>query len=229
MIKLGSQQRRIIPGFRSRCTQRAPPDLIRLAHTPQATGRPQRDHLVSQTRLATSGRSKRRTGGPAVLCHLHRPGRSPSPLLGDDVPGLFNHLKPSQSTRRHPTPMALRPEHNRKTQFEFNCHPLGERGRLLQKSLEKDPESTGNWCAAELYLNCTGKPGTTPNTTPGASHVCRTGSIMCYADTITEIDGTVTAYCCCGWVEHEHTPESADVAAETHQNASDDESLITAA
>lgn len=78
-------------------------------------------------------------------------------------------------------------------------------------------------------MNHTGKPETTPNTTPGASHVCRTGSIMCYADTITEIDGTVTAYCCCGWVEHEHTPESADIAAETHQNTPNDESPIAAA
>lgn len=77
-------------------------------------------------------------------------------------------------------------------------------------------------------MNGTGKPGTTPNTTPGASHVCRTGPIMCYADTITETDGKVTAYCCCGWVEHEHTQESADIAAETHQNAPD-ESLIAAA
>jgi hypothetical protein len=52
---------------------------------------------------------------------------------------------------------------------------------------------------------------------------------MCYADTTTEIDGTVTAYCCCGWVEHGHAPESADIAAETHQNTSDDESPIAAA
>jgi hypothetical protein len=44
---------------------------------------------------------------------------------------------------------------------------------------------------------------------------------MCYADTTTENDGTVTAYCYCGWVEYGHTPESAD-AADAHQNAPDD-------
>ncbi|MFF0147030.1 hypothetical protein [Amycolatopsis sulphurea] len=48
-----------------------------------------------------------------------------------------------------------------------------------------------------------GEPETTPNTTPGASYVRRMGPIMCYADTATENDNTVTA------------------AAETHQNAPD--------
>lgn len=44
---------------------------------------------------------------------------------------------------------------------------------------------------------------------------------MCYADTITENDGTVTAQCYCGWVEYGHTQESADDAAGTHQNRPD--------
>ncbi|ASO21607.1 hypothetical protein FHR81_003251 [Actinoalloteichus hoggarensis] len=42
---------------------------------------------------------------------------------------------------------------------------------------------------------------------------------MCFADVITEPDGTVTAYCYCGWVEYGHTPETADDAAESHQNS----------
>ena len=41
---------------------------------------------------------------------------------------------------------------------------------------------------------------------------------MCYADTTTETDGTVTAHCYCGWAEYGRTPESADVAAYAHQN-----------
>lgn len=44
---------------------------------------------------------------------------------------------------------------------------------------------------------------------------------MCYADTITETDGTVTAFCYCGWVEKGHTQKSADEAAYAHQNAQD--------
>lgn len=44
---------------------------------------------------------------------------------------------------------------------------------------------------------------------------------MCYADTTTETDDTVTAFCCCGWVEYGHTQESADDAAAAHQNARD--------
>jgi hypothetical protein len=46
--------------------------------------------------------------------------------------------------------------------------------------------------------------------------------IMCDADTIMNDDGTVTAFCYCGWVEYGHTQESADAAAEAHQNAPDD-------
>ena len=46
------------------------------------------------------------------------------------------------------------------------------------------------------------------------------GPIMCYADTATETDNTVTAFCYCGSVDYGHTPESAD-AAEAHENASD--------
>lgn len=45
---------------------------------------------------------------------------------------------------------------------------------------------------------------------------------MCYADTATENDGTVTAYCYCSWVEYGHTQESADAAAYAHQNTPDD-------
>lgn len=45
---------------------------------------------------------------------------------------------------------------------------------------------------------------------------------MCYADTTTETDDTVTAFCYCGWVEYGHTQESADAAAYAHQNAPDD-------
>ena len=66
-----------------------------------------------------------------------------------------------------------------------------------------------------------GEPETTPNTTPGASYVRRMGPIMCYADTATETDNTVTVFCYCGWVEYGHAPESADAAAEAHQNAPD--------
>lgn len=44
--------------------------------------------------------------------------------------------------------------------------------------------------------------------------------IMCYADTATENDGTVTAYRYCGRVEYGHTQESA--AAYAQQNAPDD-------
>ena len=62
-----------------------------------------------------------------------------------------------------------------------------------------------------------GEPETTPNTTPGASYVRRMGPIMCYAET----DNTVTAFCYCGWVEYGHTQESADAAADAHQNAPD--------
>lgn len=46
--------------------------------------------------------------------------------------------------------------------------------------------------------------------------------IMCYADIATEYDGTVTAFCYCGWVEYGHNTESADAAAYAHQNAPDD-------
>lgn len=42
----------------------------------------------------------------------------------------------------------------------------------------------------------------------------KTGPIMCYADTVTNDDGTATAFCCGGWSAHT-TPEAAD--AERHQ------------
>lgn len=45
---------------------------------------------------------------------------------------------------------------------------------------------------------------------------------MCFADIETEIDGTVTAFCCCGWVECGHNTETANAAADAHQNAPDD-------
>ncbi|MEV6825598.1 hypothetical protein [Amycolatopsis sp. NPDC051102] len=45
---------------------------------------------------------------------------------------------------------------------------------------------------------------------------------MCYADTTTETDNTVTAFCYCGWNDTGHaTQESADAAAYAHQNAPD--------
>ncbi|WP_157434240.1 MULTISPECIES: hypothetical protein [Actinoalloteichus] len=47
------------------------------------------------------------------------------------------------------------------------------------------------------------------------------GETMCFADTLTETDDTVTAYCYCGWVEYGHTQESADAAAESHQNSTE--------
>lgn len=51
---------------------------------------------------------------------------------------------------------------------------------------------------------------------------------MCYADTTTNDDGTVTAYCYCGWSEHHRTQTAADSAAEAHQNREDDAELATA-
>jgi hypothetical protein len=41
---------------------------------------------------------------------------------------------------------------------------------------------------------------------------------MCFADTVANDDGTVTAFCYCGWSEIHRTQESADAAAEQHQN-----------
>ena len=44
---------------------------------------------------------------------------------------------------------------------------------------------------------------------------------MCFADIETEFDGTVTAFCYCGWVEYGHNTETANAAAHAHQNAPD--------
>lgn len=50
---------------------------------------------------------------------------------------------------------------------------------------------------------------------------------MCYADTVTNDDGTATALCYCGWSADHATPEAADAAAERHQTDADDaESLF---
>lgn len=52
---------------------------------------------------------------------------------------------------------------------------------------------------------------------------------MCYADTVTNDDGTTTAFCYCGWTEDHTTPESADAAAERHETTADNaESLLAA-
>jgi hypothetical protein len=45
--------------------------------------------------------------------------------------------------------------------------------------------------------------------------------IVCYTDTTTNDDGTVTAFCYCGWADDHDTQESADAAADSHQNAPD--------
>lgn len=44
---------------------------------------------------------------------------------------------------------------------------------------------------------------------------------MCYADTVTNDDGTATAFCHCGWSADHATPEAADADAERHQLAAD--------
>ncbi|PSL51386.1 hypothetical protein B0I31_12115 [Saccharothrix carnea] len=44
---------------------------------------------------------------------------------------------------------------------------------------------------------------------------------MCYADTVTNDDGTATAFCCCGWSADHATPDAADADAERHQTAAD--------
>ncbi|GAB3671509.1 hypothetical protein REH65_00155 [Saccharopolyspora sp. ID03-671] len=47
---------------------------------------------------------------------------------------------------------------------------------------------------------------------------------MCHADTITNNDGTTTAFCYCGWSQNCATLEIAETAAEQHQNRQDDDS-----
>ena len=49
---------------------------------------------------------------------------------------------------------------------------------------------------------------------------------MCDVDIITNDDGTVTAFCCCGWSETHDAPELADVVAEWHQNRAFDIDLL---
>lgn len=46
---------------------------------------------------------------------------------------------------------------------------------------------------------------------------------MHYADTTTNDNGTVTAFCYCGWSEVHPDQETADAAAERHQNTPDDD------
>lgn len=46
---------------------------------------------------------------------------------------------------------------------------------------------------------------------------------MCYADTLTNDDGTVTACCYCGWSDVYATPELADAAAGQHESRQFDE------
>ncbi|MEV0675899.1 hypothetical protein AB0I60_05175 [Actinosynnema sp. NPDC050436] len=45
---------------------------------------------------------------------------------------------------------------------------------------------------------------------------------MCYADTAANDDGTVTAFCYCGWSTVRATPEAADDAAVCHRADIDD-------
>ena len=45
---------------------------------------------------------------------------------------------------------------------------------------------------------------------------------MCFSDSTAESDGTFTADCYCGWVEHGHpSQDAADRAADEHQNRVD--------
>ncbi|MDX8053783.1 hypothetical protein SK571_30820 [Lentzea sp. BCCO 10_0798] len=54
---------------------------------------------------------------------------------------------------------------------------------------------------------------------------------MCDTEIETEIDGTVTAFCYCGWAEYGHNTETANAAAHAHENALDviDADAFTAA
>ncbi|MEV8438810.1 hypothetical protein AB0425_15660 [Actinosynnema sp. NPDC051121] len=60
-----------------------------------------------------------------------------------------------------------------------------------------------------------------PNVKAGASHVENRESTMCYADTVTNDDGTATAFCYCGWSADHATPEAADADGERHQTDAD--------
>lgn len=48
-------------------------------------------------------------------------------------------------------------------------------------------------------------------------------TITHFADTATNDNGTVSAFCYCGWSETHPTQEAADAAAERHQNTPDDD------
>jgi CDGSH-type Zn-finger protein len=43
----------------------------------------------------------------------------------------------------------------------------------------------------------------------------------CLSDTVDEDNGTVTAFCGCGWSENHPSQEAAEAAARDHQDASD--------
>jgi hypothetical protein len=49
----------------------------------------------------------------------------------------------------------------------------------------------------------------------------KTGANCVFADTVTNDDGTATAFCYCGWSADHATPEAADTDAERHQTAAD--------
>ena len=43
----------------------------------------------------------------------------------------------------------------------------------------------------------------------------------CLSDTLVEDDGTVTAFCDCGWSENHASQQAAEAAARDHQEKSD--------
>ncbi|GAA3863499.1 hypothetical protein GCM10022243_32550 [Saccharothrix violaceirubra] len=91
-----------------------------------------------------------------------------------------------------------------------------------EKSLENELPNLLHDARRRVIIELSpGEPETTPNTTPGASHVENGEPIMCYADTLTNDDGTATAFCYCGWSADHATPEAADTDAERHQTAAD--------
>jgi hypothetical protein len=100
----------------------------------------------------------------------------------------------------------------------------------IEKSLENELPNLLRDARHRVIIELSpGEPETTPNTTPGASHVENGEPIMCYADTVTNDDGTATAFCYCGWSADHATPEAADTDAERHQTAADAaESLFAA-
>ncbi|MEV8444159.1 hypothetical protein AB0425_42865 [Actinosynnema sp. NPDC051121] len=92
----------------------------------------------------------------------------------------------------------------------------------IEKSLENELLNLLHDARRRVIIELSpGGPETTSNTTPGASHVENGEPIMCYADTVTNDDGTATAFCCCGWSADHATPEAADTDAERHQVTAD--------